>query len=336
MRRETQEKFNQLMKNLAQSYGVSSMSENFAATTPMAQKLNDAIQASSAFLSRISIIPVEDIMAEVLDMQIHSTVAGRTDTSGAGERSPQLAGAPDGRKYVCKQTNFDVGVEYALLDAWARYNDFHKRYMSAVQKRIALDRILIGFYGKSAAATTDRSAHPKLEDVNTGWLFDLETSKPENFISEIVEASGKITLGSTGDYKNVDQLVYDVGSLIPEEHRTGSEVAIIGKGLVAHDMNKVLSTHAETPSEKVNFQILGKSYGGYTSAVVPQFPDFGVLITDPQNLQLYVQISSMRRHTENQPKKNRIVDFISQNEAYRIGNLNAAAAINHNNLQIVD
>lgn len=336
MNRETQEKFNQLMKNMAQSYGVSSMSENFAATTPMAQKLNDAIQASSAFLSRISIIPVVDIMGEVLDMQIHSTVAGRTDTSGAGERTPQMAGAPDGRQYVCKQTNFDVGILYALLDAWARYNNFSQRYMSAVYKRIALDRIMIGFYGMSAAATTDRVANPKLEDVNTGWLYDLKTSKPENYLSEIVAESGAITLGPGGDYKNVDQLVYDVGSLIPEHHRSGSEVAIVGKGLVAHDMNKVLGAHAETPTEKVNFQILGKSYGGYTSVIVPQFPDYGMLITDPVNLQIYLQSSSMRRHTENQPKKNRIVDYISQNEAYRIGNLNAAAAIDHSKLQIVE
>ncbi len=336
MRHATQQKFNALMTNMAQSYGVANMSESFSATTPMAQKLNDAIQASAAFLSRINIIPVEDIMGEVLDMQIHSTIAGRTDTSGDGERDPQLAGSPDGRQYVCKQTDFDVGIEYALLDAWARYDNFYQRYMSAVYKRIALDRILIGFYGQSAASTSDRATNTKLQDVNTGWLYDLEQNMPEHFLSEVVADSGAITLGSTGDYVNVDQLVYDIGSLIEEQYRTGQEVAIVGKGLVAHDMNKVLSEHAETPSEKINFQILGKSYGGYTSVLVPQFPDYGLLVTDPQNLHIYVQSSSLRRHTENQPKKNRIVDFISQNEAYKIGNLNAAAAIDYENLSIVD
>lgn len=335
MNLETQKKYFKLLDRMAAAYGITDPRNSFAATVPMSQKLNDAVQASDAFLQQISIIPVDDIKGEILDMQIHSTIAGRTDTSGAGEREAQYAGTPDGRQYECKQTNFDVGIIYALLDAWARYKNFPQRYMKAVYRRMALDRILIGFYGQSAAATTDRGVNTKLEDVNKGWLYDLKTNYLANYITEIVEASGKIKLGAAGDFKNVDQLVYSVGSLIPKEHRTGGEVALVGQGLVAHDMNKVLSEHAETPTEKVNFQILGKSYGGFKSVLVPQFPDYGLLVTDPKNLHIYLQRSSLRRKHEDQPAKNRIVDFISQNEAYNIGNLKAAAAIEAANLEIL-
>ncbi len=335
MRRATQEKFNLMLAAMALAYGVETARNSFAATEPMAQKLNDAVQESDAFLSQISLIPVDDKKGEILDMQIHSTIAGRTDTTGAAEREAQYAGAPDGRQYECEQTNFDAGITYALLDAWARYKNFRQRYMKAVYRRISLDRIMIGIYGTSVAATTDRAANPLLEDVNKGWLYDLETNMPANFLTEVVPASGVINIGATGDYKNVDHLVYDLGTLIPKEHLTGGEVAIVGKGLVTHDMNKVLSEHAETPTEKVNFQILGHSYGGYKSVLVPQFPDNGLLITDPKNLQIYLQRSSLRRQAEDQSKKNRIVDYISQNEAYMIGNLNAAAAIKASSVAFV-
>ncbi len=335
MRRETRLLFNQMLAAMAKAYDVDSATAQFSATEPMAQLLNDAIQESDAFLSEISIIPVDDIKGEVLDMQIHSTVAGRTDTTGDGERQPQMAGAPDGRQYECKQTNFDVGILYSLLDAWARYKNFRQRYMNAVYRRIALDRILIGWFGMSAAATTDRAANPKLQDVNKGWIYDLKTNNAENYLTTGAVEAGKIQIGATGDYKNIDQLVYDVSSLIPQEHRTGREVVIIGQQLVAHDMNKVLGEHAETPTEKVNFQILGKSYGGLRSVIVPQFPENGLLVTDPKNLQLYYQRTSLRRQSADEPKKNRVADYISQNEAYAIGNLKAAAGIEAANVKFV-
>ena len=335
MRRETRILFNQLRASMAQSYGVEITTEEFAATIPMAQKLNDAIQASSGFLQQISIIGVEDIKGEIVDLQIHSTIAGRTDTSGAGERSPQLAQEPDGRGYECKDTEFDVGITYALLDAWARYPDFRKRYMDAVYKRIALDRLLIGWYGESAAANTDRATNPLLQDVNTGWIYDLKTNNAGNYLTEGGNVAGKIQIGAAGDYKNVDALVYDIGSLITPENLTGNEIAIVGRGLVAYDMNKVLSEHAETPSEKVNFQILGKSYGGFKSAVIPQFPVYGVLITDPKNLQLYYQLSSLRRKSEDKSSKKMVIDWISQNEAYRIGNLDAISGAESANVEFV-
>jgi hypothetical protein len=39
-----------------------------------------------------------------------------------------------------------------------------------------LYRIMIGFNGTSAAATTDRSTNPKLQDVNIGWLQKIRTN----------------------------------------------------------------------------------------------------------------------------------------------------------------
>lgn len=339
MRHETRLLYNSLRANMGAAYGTENVSEQFAATVPMAQSLNDAIQEADDFLQRITIIPVTDIKGEILRMSIFDTIAGRKTLTGDQRRHPQLAGAPDGRQYECSKTNFDVGFLYALLDNWARYKDFQQRYMSAVYRRIALDRILIGIYGESVAANSDRVANPKLQDVNTGWLYDLKTNMPSHYFKGTgAEGAEKIIIGSDAGatYKNVDQMVYDIGMLIPKHYRTGREVAIIGQGLVAHDMNKVLGAHAETPTEKVNFQILGKSYGGYTSVLVPQFPDNGLLITDPANLHIYVQSSSVRRQAKDEPEFDRVADYISQNEAYRIGELNSVAAIEADNVELQD
>ncbi len=57
------------------------------------------------------------------------------------------------------------------LDAWAPFPDFHQRWTQCrCQSDCSVDRIMIGFNGTSAAATTNRSTNPKLQDVNIGWL----------------------------------------------------------------------------------------------------------------------------------------------------------------------
>ena len=335
MKRHTAAVYSAMLLAMAEAYEVSEQQirEQFAATEPMAQSLNDAIQDSSELLKQISVFGVDDPTGEVLTMAIASSLAKRTDVS-AGDRQPTLAGTPTDRKYATKLTEFDVGIAYALLDVWARYPDFQQRYMNAVYRRIALDRIMIGFYGESAAAVTDRDTYPNLTDVNIGWLKDLETNMSEHFITEGTVAD-TISIGSTGDYKNIDHLVSDVKSIIPKMYRTGSEVAIVGEGLVTYDMNKTYQVHGEDPLQKAHIKLLGKSYGGIPAVTVPHFPDNGCMVTDLKNLHLYWQRSGVRRQNENQPARNRVVDYISSNDAYMIGELNGCAAIKAANVSFV-
>jgi hypothetical protein len=58
------------------------------------------------------------------------------------------------------QTNFDSGIPYAQLDAWAKFKDFQTKLRDVIIKQQALDRIMIGFNGTSVADTTDRNANP--------------------------------------------------------------------------------------------------------------------------------------------------------------------------------
>jgi P2 family phage major capsid protein len=313
---------------MAQTYGVPSVAQKFEVSDPVAISLNDAIQDSDAFLRQISILPVVDMKGQPMRISVPDSVASRTDTSdGTTERSPQTAGSPTAQNYEVVQTNFDIAMGYNLLDTWARFPDFRQRYMQAIYRRIALDRIMIGWHGESAAATSDRATYPLLQDVNLGWFRKLTDGAPAQYLTEGVADSGRINLCANGDFENLDAMVYSVYSMIDRAHRTGNEVVIVGEELITQDTGKVLASHAQTPTEKNALRTLDKSYAGLQSVIVPHFPDRGIMVTDLSNLHLYYQASAVRRHTKEEPEKDRIADYISSNEAYCFGDYEGVAAL---------
>ena len=187
MRNDTRKKFNHSLAKVAELNGVESAQVQFTVAPAPAQKMEEKIQASSEFLQKINIIPVDAQAGEAIGLSVNSTIAGRTDTTGNGERTPTDPTGLGADKYECKQTNFDVAIPYAKLDAWAPFADFHQRWTNAVAKAIALDRIMIGFNGTSAAATTDRSTNAKLQDVNIGWLQKIRTNAADRVMTTPTE-----------------------------------------------------------------------------------------------------------------------------------------------------
>ncbi|USE39136.1 phage major capsid protein, P2 family [Endozoicomonas sp. SCSIO W0465] len=335
MKEITRQKFSKLQEAMGKAYGVKSTRNGFAVSEPMETRLNTAIQDSSEFLQRISMIPVTDRKGQAVKIGIYSPLAKRTNVSNK-DRTTTPMSPPDGLEYECKLTEFDVSFSYDLLDAWARYDNFMELYMQQVYRRIALDRILVGWHGDAIAPETNSTTNPNLEDVNKGWLHLLKANKAEHYLTESSTGSGKITLGESGDYKNLDALVYDVYNLIDDAQRTGSEVAIVGRHLIANDMGKALAKFAQQPTEKAQVMVLDKAYGGLPSITVPGFPDNGVLVTDTENLSLYYQEGKTRRQMADYPKRNRVEDFISSNDAYMIANFDGIAGIEAANVELVN
>ena len=317
---------------MAATYSVESVSENFTVSEPMETKLNDAIQASSDFLNQITVMPVTDGEGQALEIGVSGLLAKRTNTD-TKDRTPTTLGGPTGSTFKVKLTEYDVALPYSVLDAWARYKDFQDRYRQAVLNAIALNRLMVGFNGKTAAAETDPGANPLGEDVNVGWLQILQDQNPAHYLTNTRSDSGtpgiSINPGNAqgNGHKSLDGLVADLYNAIPVQYRTGKEVAIIGSDLMAADSNKVFDDHGGTPSEKEKAKAILKTYGGLQAESVPGFPSMGVLVTDPANLHLYYQEGKTRRQLEDEPKRNRTVDYISTNDAYAIGNLKAIAAV---------
>ena len=309
----------ELQDAIADTYGVDRASKMFSVDPSVAQELNDAITAKADFLERINIVPVSEIKGEKVFIGVNGPVTGRTNTKTT-DRQAKDASALENTTYELVDTQSDVGLPYAKIDAWAKFPDFQDRYSAAVQKRIAQDRIVIGFHGTIAAIQTDLEANPKLQDVNKGWLQQLREQAPQQVLKEGA-TPGKVTLGAGGDYANLDALVHDTKQMVDEILREdGDLVAIIGTDLLAADKAKLYTKQGDTPTEKErieNAQVIA-TYGGLPAFSVPNFPVNAVLVTSWDNLSIYFQDTSWRKQTVDNPKRSRVEDYNSRNEGYVI------------------
>lgn len=316
------EMYTKLQLAIAESYGVELATAMFSVEPSIAQELNDAITAKSDFLERINVLGVTEIKGEKVFIGVSGPVTGRTNTK-TKDREAKDASALDHTTYELHSTESDVGLPYAKIDAWAKFPDFHQRYSAAVQKQIALDRIMVGFHGTHAAADTDITEYPMLQDVNKGWLQQARELIPAQVLKQGKEA-GKVTLGEGGDYANLDALVHDTKQMVDERLRDGGDlVAIIGTDLLAHDKAKLYSKQGDTPTEKERIeeaQVIA-TYGGLPAFTVPYFPVNAVLVTSFDNLSIYHQDSSWRKQTIDNPKRSRVEDYNSRNEGYVIEQL---------------
>ena len=307
---------------IAETYGVDLTTQMFSVEPSIAQELNDAITAKSDFLERINVIGVTEIKGEKVFIGVSGPVTGRTNTKTT-DREAKDASALDNSTYELHSTESDVGLPYAKIDAWAKFPDFHQRYSAAVQKQIALDRIMVGFHGTHAAAQTDITQYPLLQDVNKGWLQQAREQIPAQVLKE-GKTAGKVLLGVGGDYANLDALVHDTKQMVDERLRDGGDlVAIIGTDLLAADKAKLYSKQGDTPTEKERIeeaQVIA-TYGGLPAFTVPFFPVNAVLVTSFDNLSIYHQDSSWRKQTIDNPKRSRVEDYNSRNEGYVIEQL---------------
>ncbi|WP_164276619.1 phage major capsid protein, P2 family [Stenotrophomonas sp. B1-1] len=333
MRTETRLQFNQFTRRVAELNNVESSLQSFSVNPSVQQTMEQRIQESSAFLSAINMPGVLDLKGEKIGVGVNSTVAGRTDTSGTGERVPADVTALDSTGYECIQTNFDTAIPYARLDAWARQKNFQTLLRNAITQRQALDRIMIGFHGTSAAATTDRAANPLLQDVNKGWLQKYREDAPKRVMTG-GKTAGVVQIGgedkNTRDFCNLDALVLDVVStLIDPWHQDDTGlVVVLGRELV-HDKYFPIIDQDNAPTEQLAADLVlgNKRIGGLRPVIAPFFPANALMVTSLDNLSLYWQIGGRRRYIQEQPNKNRIANFESSNDAYVVEDYGRGAVV---------
>ncbi|GHE20102.1 phage major capsid protein, P2 family [Halomonas urumqiensis] len=318
MRNDTRKNFNALRDRIAQLSGVDSAAEQFNVEPSVQQTLESRIQESSEFLGRINVVGVDELKGQKVGLGVTGPIAGRTDVT-QNDRAPRDVSSLTDQSYECVSTEYDTYISWAKLDAWARFRDFQIRVRNAVVRQQALDRIMIGFNGTSAAVETDRVANPLLQDVNIGWLQKYRDHAPARVLSDGA-AAGTITIGETGDYKNLDALVFDaVNELIDPWHREDTTlVAIMGRKMLADKYFPLIQQHGETPTEAraLDMIISQKRVGGLGAVRVPFVPDGSMLITSLENLSMYWQRGSRRRYLIDNPKRNRIENYESSNDAY--------------------
>lgn len=349
MKNTTRIKFNAFVSSAALLSGIAATEANkkFAVDPVIEQKTESVVKESSEFLQAINIMPVSQQEGQVLGLGSSRSLAGRTDTSGGARREPTDPGASaEKRRYFCKQTNYDWARSYGIIDAWAHMPEFEQIMRADMLEQQALDRIMIGWNGLSAADDTDRIVNPLLQDVNEGWLFKIRDKAPEQVIDD-----GSLTLHSDGsdddatkaiyikpgvelfdeqvvdsginakaDYSSLDALVLDAKRNIHERWRGSTDLVVI----VGHDLvddkyfNIAQETGATATEVEATDRLLRstKQIGGLPAVRVSFFPGDAILITTLANLSIYWQEETRRRSIKDEDEYDRVANYESLNEAY--------------------
>ncbi|HGE2123216.1 phage major capsid protein, P2 family [Pseudomonas aeruginosa] len=343
MRKETRIAYNGYLAQVAKLNGVDSAAVKFNVEPSVQQNLETAIQEATTLLGRINVIGVMDQSGEALLLGVNGPIASRTDTAGGNRRNPGEHHALAKDSYTCKQTNFDSAFRYALLDAWAKFPDFQTRLTAAIAQRQGLDRIMIGWNGTSAAAATNPATYPLRQDVNIGWLQKIRTGAPDRVLDEVVEASGKVTIGAKkiikvagvdtefkGDYESLDGLVFDAVQMLDPWHRNHPDLVVIVSRNLMHEKLLAAVEKGATSNQEENAaqEIVTRArLGGLPVVDAPYFPDGTVLVTTLSNLSIYWQEGARRRHLKDEPEYDRIADYQSSNDAYVVEDFGLVALV---------
>lgn len=320
MRNETRERLGrEYLRGVARFNFTEDVTKTFSVEPTNQQRMFTSIQASTGMLKDINIIPVTEQSGEKVQLGVGGSIAGRTDTQLGGRepRDPIVLGS---LIYDCKQTNFDTALSYGKLDMWAVFPDFTTRIRNALLERKGLDMIMIGLNGTHAAADTDRDTYPLLQDVNVGWLHHIRTQMPERVVQEVVADSGKVTVGKDGDYKNIDGLIWDAYSLIPDELKESQDryVVIASRYLLSGRNAKFFTSAGDTPSEIEAAELVAssKQVVGLKVLTPPFMPRKSILITPLSNLSIYYQEGKDRRRIVDNSKRDQVENYESSNIAY--------------------
>lgn len=337
MQQHTKTKLSAYVKAVAAQNDVDDATEKFNVTPNGTQRIIAAIRESNWFLKKINIISVKNQKGESIGLGVTGMIASRTDTSGAGKRTPKDHSSMGAMPYMCEQVNFDTAVRYVKLDVWSHHKNFNTLLSKATREQIDANKITIGWYGESVAADTDASANPNGEDVNKGWFQAMRDHNAARLIKK-GKTPGEVRIGQGGDFINLDLAVLETKNLLHDACENDSNlVAIIGSDLLAYDKAKFYEAHGNTPSEKgkiQELQVIG-TYGGLPAVKVPGFPSTGIMVTSYDNLSIYIQEGSIRRSTgKKNDEKDQIENFESMNMAYVIEELGKAAAIEFKNVKL--
>lgn len=343
MKTSTRNKYKELVNQVANLNHIEAadVAARFTVDPTVAQRLEDKIQENSGFLQQINIIPVDEQSGSKVGLGIDRPIASTTNTDEK-DREPIDPSSLDEVGYMCTQTNFDTALKYSKLDAWAKFPDFQIRIRDQIVKRQALDRIMIGFNGTSRAKTSDITVNKLLQDVNIGWLEKIRKGAPAQVMDKVLGKDGsvvseKIRIGADGDYQNIDALIMDtINEMIAPWYQDDTElVAIVGRSLLADKYFPLVNKKQEN-SETLAADIIisQKRMGGLQAVRVPFIPDNTILITRLDNLSIYWQDGTRRRAIIDNPKRDRIDNFESVNEAYVVEDYEGVALIE--NIQILE
>lgn len=308
---------------VAKVSGVISARHQFSLTPPIETKLRQAIVHSIAFLGMVSVLPVDQIKGQVVDIGVDSLLTGRVK---GGRFRGELG--MESNTYELTKTDSCGIIPWELMTQWANAGtsgEFMKMMNSAITRAFALDILRVGFHGISIETPTDPQKNPLGQDINKGWLTIVEEKAAAQVIpSAILDPSGK----TKDSYKNLDSMVNDLlKTTIHEVHQQHPDIVVlIGGDLVAAEQHRLLEL-ANSPTEHKAAQSLAKTIAGKVAYTPPFFPADQIWLTTLKNLQVLQQKGTQWRKARNEEDRAQFENSWLRMEGYAIGDFNKFAAI---------
>ena len=327
MENTTRPLFDQYIARQAQLNGVSTaaIAAKFAVDPTVQQRLEAAAQEGDSLLSKINVFGVNQQIGQKVLIGSKGPMAG-VNNSTTTRRNPGDNGTLEPFDYLCRKVNYDYGISYQQMDAWAHQPNFQQLISTAMARQMSLDRIMVGFNGVKYSDPSDRAAYPLLQDCGVGWLQKIRTEAPHRVISDVTVTSrdddNKII--AKGTYGNLGAAVYDAkNSLMDEWHkRNPDNVVILAGDLLTTTnfpaINAMSQTNPNTEQLAGQLIVAQERVANMPTFIAPFFPLNGVLITSFKNLSLYFQRGGLRRTIKEEPEYNRIATYQSSNDDFVI------------------
>lgn len=334
MQSNTRQLFNAYVTGLGSWLGSGQNVKNeIVAYPPAKQQIAYSTVAEKAeFLKNINHVPVTAQIGQRVGIGVSKPNASRTNTDIEERKTKDLAEV-SGDTYHAIQTNFDTHISYRTLDSWAHVTDFGQAYADHLSLQEARDRLMIGFNGEFAAEKSDFATYPLLQDVNIGWLEKVRSKEPTRIMG--YDSEGKVTtdtwkVGEGGNYNALDALVFDmITNLLDTWHQGADDlIVLVGRDIwTSHGMTLLGSSNLPTERQALNSWFSAKTVAGLPCVMPPFFPARAVVVTSYKNLSIYYQLGTLRRAVIDNPRRDRIEEFRSQNEAYVVEDFGKFAGV---------
>lgn len=318
-----------LLLGIGKANGVTDPSIQFAVEPNKSQQMRSAVRISSDFLKKINIVTKENIAGEIVGLRtglVASTT--KTDAASGKRRHPKTGFGLEPREYRCRKTNFDHGLSYDDIDAWAADGKLPETVNDQITKSKALSLIAIALNGIKYANNSDADANPLLQDCGTGWLQKMREENAERVVGT---AGAPIKYGPAQEYKNLDAVVSDsVATAIAEEFADRDDLVVIcNRRNLGDKYFNLINASGEKATEHVASDIAASTrrLGGLPAISVPYFPENKLFITPLSNLSIYFHKSGHRRKVADEPEFDRLANYESENLDYIVEEYGAAVLI---------
>jgi P2 family phage major capsid protein len=343
MQPRTRQVLNGYLKAYAQAIGNPNGARNEAAHYPplAQQKTYLRVAERAEFLKQVNHVPVDAQIGQRVGIGVSQPLASRTNTDLEERKTQELADLT-GDEYRCMQTNTDTHISYRTLDSWAHMDNFQRTYNDSISLQKARDRLMIGFNGETAAPVTDKAVNPLLQDVNTGWLAKVRNSEPGRILgygSDGAATADTYQLGEGGHYKTLDMLVFDmITNLLDAWHQGADDlVVLVGREIwTNHGLSLLSNSTLPTERNALSTWFAAQTVAGLPCVMPPFFPTRGVVVTSYSNLSIYYQMGTLRRAIIDNPKRDRLEEYHSENEAYVVEDFGKFAGVRNGAIVLAD